>query len=102
MIPTKDKLIVEKSGELDDWGRPTGTEIEEYSCRIDYKTEIVKNERGEEKVSRATILVKGFALITTEDTLKWSDGYGDNETTAISVSPIKDFSGKTLFTKVVV
>lgn len=102
MIPVKDTLIVEPAGTLDDWGRPSGSAPAQYKCRIDYRTEIVKTDKGEDAVSKAVILIKGVALVTTNDTVKWSDEYGDHEAKPISVSPINDISSKVIFTKVVV
>lgn len=102
MIPTKDVVIVEHSQGKDDWGRDIDPISVEYNCRIDYSTQIVQDSNGEDKVSKVSILVKGFAPITIEDTLKWSDGYGDHEAQPISVRPIKDLGSKVLFTKVVV
>lgn len=102
MIPTKDTVIVTKVGGLDDWGRPTGTSSVQYSGRVDYQTEIVKMENGEDAVSKATILIKGVALITTTDTVTWTDAFGTHSAKPLSVSPLKDLSSKVLFTKVVV
>jgi hypothetical protein len=102
MIPTKDTVTVVRAGELDDWGRPTGTSTENYSCRIDYRTQIVKDSNGQDAVSKATILIKGVALVTSDDTVSWSDQYGEHEAKPLSVSPLKDLSNKVIFTKVVV
>jgi hypothetical protein len=102
MIPTKDVVIVERAGELDDWGRPTGNTTEQFSCRIDYRTEIVKDSNGKDVVSKAIILIKGVAQVSNEDSVKWSDEFGEHEAQPLSVSPLKDLSSKVLFTKVVV
>jgi hypothetical protein len=102
MIPTKDTVTVVRAGELDDWGRPTGATTEQFSCRVDYRTEIVKDSNGEDAVAKATILIKGVAIVTSNDTVKWSDVYGDHEAQPLSISPLKDLSNKVLFTKVVV
>jgi hypothetical protein len=102
MIPVNDTVFVEKSGALDDWGRPTESTVEEHACRIDYRSEKVTSDNGEEVVSKAVILIKGIALITSNDTLTWSDDFGEHEAKPISISPLKDFSSKVLFTKVVV
>jgi hypothetical protein len=102
MIPTKDVVTVERAGTLDDWGRPTGETTEDFSCRVDYRTEVIKTDTGEEAVSKAIILIKGVAQVTNNDTVKWSDDYGDHEAQPLSVSPLKDLSSKVLFTKVVV
>jgi hypothetical protein len=102
MIPTKDTVTVVRAGELDDWGRPTGETTEQHSCRIDYRTQIVKDKNGEDAVSKAVILIKGVALVSTNDTVQWSDAYGEHEAQPLSVSPLKDLSNKVVFTKVVV
>ena len=101
MIPTRDTVFVLKQGELDDWGRPTPGETLEFPCRIDYQTQVVQDDNGEEVVSKVQILIKGFANITTDDELTWEDEYGFHEVDPISVSPIKDLGSKILFTKVV-
>jgi hypothetical protein len=102
MIPTKDIVTIEKAGPLDDWGRPTQPTITQLSCRIDYRTEEVKIDNGVVALSKAIILIKGVALITSNDTLKWTDQFGEHEAKPLSVSPLKDLSNKVLFTKVVV
>ncbi|MEH7116906.1 hypothetical protein V7128_05690 [Neobacillus vireti] len=102
MIPVNDTVTIEKAGGLDDWGRPTGVFTETFKCRIDYQTQVIKAENGEDAISKAAILIKGVALVTTNDTVKWSDDYGNHEAKPLSVSPLKDLSSKVLFTKVVV
>ena len=102
MIPVKDTLIVEKAGTLDDWGRPTGSTTETFKARIDYIDKVVKDMNGKDVLSTATILIKGVALVSTNDKVKWSDAYGEHEAYPISVSPIKDLANKILFTKVVI
>lgn len=102
MIPTRETITVESPAEYDDWGRPLEPTTKQYSCRVDYKTEIVKNDNGEDVVSRATILIKGFAPVKLEDTLKWVDAYGEHVTKPISVSPLKDLGSNVILTKVVV
>lgn len=102
MIPTNDLVTVVKAGSLDDWGRPTGSTTETFKARVDYISEVVKDANGENQVSRATILIKGVSLVTTNDTIQWSDAFGDHEAKPLSVSPMKDLSSKVIFTKVVV
>jgi hypothetical protein len=102
MIPTKDIVTVEKAGILDDWGRPIGSTSTQYKGRVDYRSEIVKNSNGEDVVSKAIILIKGVALISVDDTIKWTDELGAHEAKPISVYPLNDLSSKVLFTKVVI
>jgi hypothetical protein len=102
MIPTKDVVTVEQAGTLDDWGRPTNPTSKQFNCRIDYRSEEVKLDNGVVVLSKAIILIKGVALVSINDTLKWSDQYGEHEAKPLSVSPLKDLSSKVLFTKVVV
>ena len=101
MIPTNEKIKV-LSSEVDDWGRPLDPEAKEYKCRIDYQNDVVKSDNGEEVVSKATILIKGVALITTADTIEWTDAYGTHTAQPVTVNPIKDLSHKVVFTKVVI
>lgn len=101
MIPTKDIVTVVPRGTMDDWGRPVeGTPVD-YKCRIDYSTEEVKLSNGEVVMSRVIILIKGFADVSTNDLVRWSDQFGNHEVQPISVTPIKDISSKLIFTKVV-
>jgi hypothetical protein len=102
LIPLKDTVTVEKTGGRDDWGRPTGVTTKNYACRIDNRIEIVKNQDGQDVVSKAEILIDGVANVTVNDVVKWSDPYGTYEAKPISVSPLKDLSSKVLFTRVVV
>lgn len=102
MIPTNDTVTVSKVGGLDDWGRPIETSSVQLECRVDYRTEVVKTDNGEDAVSKAQIMIKGVALVTTDDTVSWTDAYGTHTANPLSVSPLKDLSGKVIFTKVVV
>lgn len=101
MIPTRDRITVKQTDGLDDWGRPIAGASVSYPCRIDYRNEITKDDNGEEVLSKVQILIKGFAPVSTEDTVSWVDGYGTHEVNPISVSPIKDITSKVIFTKVV-
>lgn len=102
MIPMKDELTIVTSGVLDDWGRPTGSLTRVIKGRIDYRNEVVTSDNGEDVVSKAIILMKGMVVLTVNDLVQWIDDYGEHEESPISVSPIKDPSGKVVLTKVVV
>lgn len=102
MIPTKDEITIVMAGTLDDWARPTGTTEHIVKCRIDYISKLVKDAHGNEVISKAVILIKGAVLVTVKDTIRWVDVFGEHIEKPISVSPIKDLSGKVLFTKVVI
>lgn len=102
MIPTNEKIRVVSSDGVDDWGRPIDPVTTEYKCRIDYQNDVVKSDSGEDVVSKATILIKGVALVTTADTIEWTDAYGEHSAQPVTVNPIKDLSHKVIFTKVVI
>lgn len=102
MIPTTETVTVQQVGSLDDWGRPVEGSVETFKCRIDYRTQVVKADNGEDAIAKATILIKGVANVTTNDTVSWTDQFGTHKAKPISVSPVKDLSSKVLFTKVVV
>lgn len=102
LIPMNDRVTVVTPGEFDDWGRPGEGTRTEYACRLDYQTEVVKADNGNDELAKATILLDGFVPVTTDDTLEWVDDYGEHTARPLSVSPIKDLSSKVLMTKVVV
>lgn len=101
MIPLKDEVTV-VSRTLDDWGRPVNGQPQTFKCRIDYTNEEIKTPNGETVVSRVVILIKGFANVTTSDSVSWEDELGTHTVEPVSVSLIKDLSSKILFTKVVI
>jgi hypothetical protein len=102
MIPVKDDITIISVGVLDDWGRPSEPTTQTVKGRVDYRNEIVKDNNGQDTLSKATILLKGVVIMSVEDTVQWSDVYGIHEEKPISVSPIKDLSNKVIFTKVVI
>lgn len=102
MIPLKHTATVIKSSSIDDWGIPVpGTSVI-YPCRIDYETKKVVDQSGAEVVASATILLKGLVDIDYSDTIRWNDSIHTYERKPISISPLSDFTGKVIFTRVVV
>jgi len=102
VIPLKESIIIVKVGKLDDWGRPTKLTELIVRGRVDYQSKRVMNDQGVETISKAVILLKGIVDVSTSDSIKWVDVYGEHIAKPISVSPLKDLSSKIVFTKVVI
>lgn len=103
MIPLPHTVKQTKEGGLDAWGQPQAGRILTHKCRIEHSTQVVTTPSGKEAVASATLLFKGLVMINYGDTLEWKDEMGNKYTwKPLNVSVIRDFSGKPVFTKVVV
>ncbi|QGG47650.1 hypothetical protein [Heliorestis convoluta] len=101
MIPLKQTVKVRQAGRLDSWGIAELDQITSYFCRIDEAFKVVKDSNGKEVISQATVLIKGLASISMDDQIEWRDElHRKHSKRPISISVIRDFSGKPLFTKV--
>ncbi|MBC9786306.1 hypothetical protein H1S01_17750 [Heliobacterium chlorum] len=103
MIPMKQTVAIRKAGELDIWGKPSFGEPTVYPCRIDASNKRVQQSNGQEATSCATILIKGLVPVSLSDQIEWSDEIDQTYSkTPVTIAIIRDFSGKPLFTQVVV
>ncbi|MED4840399.1 hypothetical protein P9695_08775 [Weizmannia sp. CD-2023] len=103
LIPMKDTVVIVRSKGYDRWGEPLGTEEIELKCRIDYQFQVVKNDKGEDVVAKATLLFNKIADIQYSDKITFTDEFGVQHTeTPISISPLKNISGNPIMTRVVV
>jgi len=81
--------VIIKTITIDEWGEPTETEST-VKGRIDYKTRMVRNEKGEQVVSSARIMIDSKVSITHQDKL-----YFDTRDHAIlNINKKKDFSNQ--------
>lgn len=93
---------ITKDAGLDAWGEMTAGAATTYSCRITEKVEIVRDVRGQEVVSKASLLFKGFVDVGYTDTISWTvEGQTRNEK-PLAISYKRDLGGNILFTKVAV
>lgn len=103
MIPLNQTAKVNKAAGLDEWGQPTAGRTLTLKCRIDGSTQAVKTPNGKEVVSNATLLFKGLVQIGYGDLIEWKDETGNTYTLPpLNVTLLRDYTGKPLFTKVVV
>jgi hypothetical protein len=103
MIPTNQTLTVTKKASQDAWGISTPGQKLTVKCRIDEDSKLVKDSHGKEVVSSARILIKGLVKIEYSDSLEWKDEIENVHTyKPLSIEIIRDFSGKPIFTMVVV
>ncbi|MBC9785506.1 hypothetical protein H1S01_13445 [Heliobacterium chlorum] len=103
MIPMKQTVTIRKAGELDIWGKPSFGEPIVYPCRIDASTKRIVQVNGQEAIAVATILIKSLIPVGLSDQIEWSDELGQKHLKSpLTIAIIRDFSGKPLFTQVVV
>lgn len=101
MIPLNHRVTIAKADGLDDWGFPVAGERITLPCNIREETKKTKNANGEEVVSVATILFKGYVAVDSDDTLEWSFPDGGSKSVApVNVSVKRDLVGVAQFTKV--
>ncbi|MBC9786290.1 hypothetical protein H1S01_17670 [Heliobacterium chlorum] len=103
MIPMKQTVTIRRAGALDIWGKPSFSKPTMYPCRIDASTKRIVQANGQEVVATANILMKELVALGVSDQIVWSDELHQSFTKSpLRISIIRDFSGKPLFTQVVV
>lgn len=101
VIPLKQRVRITKPGGLDEWGNPIPGEILEYKCRVDEKSELVRDRTGEEVVSSARILIEKLVDIGYDDIIEFTNELGQTiRRTPLNIGVIRDFTGKPWFTEV--
>ena len=107
-IPMNQTVKVHKQTmeKLDKWGMPVHEVVsKDYKVRIEsnFNRESVKFGDGTDVVFDAVILFKGLVDVRDSDLLEWVDDFGRTvKKSPVTVSVLKDFSGKVQMTKVVV
>lgn len=101
VIPLKQRVRITKPGGLDEWGNPIPDETLEYKCRVDEKSELVRDRTGKEVVSSARILIEKLVDVGYDDTVEFTNELGQTiRRTPLNISVIRDFTGKPWFTEV--
>jgi hypothetical protein len=104
MIKANDPITIIRPQGFDRWGEALDPIEIELKARIDMTIENVTDQQGNENVSKAQILFKGLVEVRYDDTLKWTDEFGNEYVEKpLSIAPIKNAGGKkVVVTKVVV
>jgi hypothetical protein len=101
MINLPHKVTLKTGGELDVWGQPTQGRSVTKDARVDQRTRLVRDMNGKDVVSSAQIVLKGDVAVKYEDTLEWTDAFGNKYARKpLSIELLSDLSGKPLFVKV--
>ncbi len=101
LIPLKNTVTIRSGGSVDAWGNPTYDSESTHKCRIDEKTELVRNQNGSEVVSNIQILIEKTVSVSYDDEIsfKLADGKKVDDK-PIAIGRLKDISGNVLFTAV--
>ncbi len=101
LIPLKDTVTIRTGSSVDAWGNPTYSSETTHKCRIDEKTELVRNQNGAEVVSNIQILIEKTVSVSYDDEVAFNLSDGTSKTEKpIAIERLKDVSGKVLFTVV--
>lgn len=102
MIPMNDSIQLYKSGKTDKWGVvTTSPEAIHLKGMISYTTDLkeISGVNGERVAVTASVVFKGKVDVNIKDEIAFEEV---DRLKIIQVQLIRDLSGKTLFTKVVV
>lgn len=103
LLPMKQTVKIKRASTIDTWGVETPGSATTYKCRLDENSEMVRDSEGKETVARAVIMLKGLVKVAYTDTIEYKNELAITTFYApLSISVIRDFSGKPIFTKVVV
>ena len=96
MIPYPHIIKVYKTNEKDDWGLPLISAPVDYPAFVQYSSDRVKTNQGEEVKISLNITIKGNVEIYYEDQVE----FRDIKKQPLSVEKIYDLQGKVIATKV--
>lgn len=103
LIPMKQTVKIKKANTVDAWGVETPGSATTYKCRLDESSEMVRDNEGNETVARAVIFLDGLVRVAYTDTIEYKNELGVTTVyDPLSINVIRDFSGKPIFTRVVV
>lgn len=99
-IPLKQTVTITRKGETGEWGIPKEpTEPFDLKCRVDEQTKLVKNQLGNEVISRMNITFDKLADIRYDDKVAFTNELGDKiEGSPLSIEPIRFVNGKPVMT----
>lgn len=101
MFPTPHTVTVYKPGEEDFWGNAGDEIILVIKCRVDEKTQVVKNRMGDEVVVGAEIMFRGLPNIDYDDKIEFVNERGSSlKREPELIAPARKLNGKALYTSV--
>ena len=101
IVPLKQTAIIHKPGGKDDWGRDLPGETIVLKCRADERTEVVKNQLGEEVVSSVQLMFDKLPDISYDDTIEFTNELGVTvKRKPVNIEPIRAINGKPMLTAV--
>jgi hypothetical protein len=109
-VPLNQRVVIEKSGALDDWGRPIAGERITYKARVEEEDKVSQSAGGENHVysigSESTnekfkVHLEGLVSVTEDDTVYYTNELGQEFSFKPKRIVVKRWlSGKPLFTVV--
>ncbi|WP_342537354.1 hypothetical protein [Sporosarcina sp. FSL K6-3508] len=101
MFPTPHTVTVYKPGEDDFWSNAGDAVVLIIKCRVDEKTQVVKNRMGDEVVVGAEIMFRGLPDIDYDDKIEFINERGNSlKREPELIAPARKLNGKALYTSV--
>ncbi|QIG62525.1 hypothetical protein [Sporosarcina phage Lietuvens] len=101
IIPLKQRAIIHKPGEENEWGEVAGLPPITLKCRADERTDIVKNNLGQEVVSGVQLMFDKLPDIAYDDVIEYTNELGVTvKRKPVKIEPIRMVNGKTTLTQV--
>lgn len=101
IIPLKQVVTVHKPGGRNDFGEVIPGESFTLKCRADERTQVVKNQIGEEVVSSVELLFDKLPDISYDDTIEYENELGVTiKRKPVNIEPIRMINGKPTLTAV--
>lgn len=103
IIALNQQVIVTKPGTSDGWGGTVPGVSITHKVRVSERTEIVKNQVGEEAVSSMTIIFNKLPDVRYDDVITYTNELGDTiERSPLAIEPKRMLNGKPIITEVYV
>lgn len=101
IIPLKQTATIHKPEVVDDWGEVTALPPFTLKCRADERTDIVKNQLGEEVVSGVQLMFDKLPDIAYDDVIEFINELGVSvKRKPVKIEPIRMPNGKPTLTQV--
>lgn len=88
-----DTVLIEPFTGTNSYGTPSYAPSIAYPCRVDGGTKIVVDEKGQERVSHATIYIAGLPVIGANDRLQLPAGFLPQQPKILAVNRFTDEVG---------
>jgi hypothetical protein len=88
-----DTVLIEAYNNRDGYGTPSYLPQVPYACRVDGKSQVIVDEKGQERVSHAMVYILGNPLIGANDRIQLPAGFVPQQPKILAVNRFTDEHG---------